>query len=94
MSRRALGSEQASQFSTNQSIVPEFGRALCPQATKKLIAGKLFQSVNKLKLQVKIRRLIGLQDSYQDRLVLFSEIMYDEFHVPDVLIVLANSQGH
>ena len=34
-----LESEQASQFSTNQSIVPEFGRALCPQATKKLFAG-------------------------------------------------------
>ena len=30
--------------------------------------------------------LIGLQDSYQDRLVLCNVHMYDEFHVPDVLI--------
>ena len=32
--------------------------------------------------------LIGLQDSYQDidRLVLCNVYMYDEFHVPDVLI--------
>ena len=37
--------------------------------------------------QVKKKGLIGLQDSYQDRLVLFSIHMYDEFHVPDVLIV-------
>ena len=32
--------------------------------------------------------LIGLQDSYQDRLVLFDVHLYDKFHVPDVLIVL------
>ena len=43
---------------------------------------------------MKIRGLIGLQDSYQDRLVLFNVHMYDEFHVPDVLIVLPNSQGY
>ena len=36
----------------------------------------------------KKKGLIGLQDSYQDRLVLFNVHMYDEFHVPDVLIVL------
>ena len=35
---------------------------------------------------VKKKGLIGLQDSYQDRLVLFNMHMYDEFHVPDVLI--------
>ena len=40
------------------------------------------------KFQVKKKGLIGLQDSYQDRLVLFNMHMYDEFHVPDVLIVL------
>ena len=40
------------------------------------------------KFQVKKKGLIGLQDSYQDRLVLFNVHMYDEFHVPDVLIVL------
>ena len=40
------------------------------------------------KLQVKKKGLIGLQDSYQDRSVLFNVHMFDEFHVPDVLIVL------
>ena len=40
------------------------------------------------KFQVKKKGLIGLQDFYQDRLVLFIVHMYDEFHVPDVLIVL------
>ena len=43
------------------------------------------------KFQVKKKGLIGLQDSYQDQLVLFNVHMYDEFHglhVPDVLIVL------
>ena len=43
---------------------------------------------------MKITGLIGLQDSYQDRLVLFNVHMYDEFHAPDVLIVLPNSQGY
>ena len=32
--------------------------------------------------------LVGLQDSYQDQLVLSNVHTYDEFHVPDVLIVL------
>ena len=76
MSRRALGSEHASQFSTNQSIVAEFGRALCLQATERLT-----------KFQVK-KGLIAPQDSYQDELVLFIVHMHDEFHVPNVLIVL------
>ena len=40
------------------------------------------------KFQVKKKGLIGLQDSYQDWLVLFNVHMYDEFHVADVLIVL------
>ena len=40
------------------------------------------------KFQVKKKGLIGLQDSYQDRLVLINVHMYDEFHVPDMLIVL------
>ena len=31
---------------------------------------------------------MGLQDTYQDRLVFFNAHMYDEFRVPDVLIVL------
>ena len=41
------------------------------------------------KFQVKKNKgLIGLQDSYQDRLILFNVHMCDELHVPDVLIVL------
>ena len=32
--------------------------------------------------------VVGLQDSYQDQLVLSNVHTYDEFHVPDVLIVL------
>ena len=40
------------------------------------------------KFQVKKKGFIGLQDSYQDQLVLLNVHMYDEFHVPDVLIVL------
>ena len=35
--------------------------------------------------------MIGLEDSYQDRLVLFNMHMYDEFHVPDLLIVLLHT---
>ena len=31
---------------------------------------------------------MGLQDSYEDRLFLFNVHMYDEFYMPDVLIVL------
>ena len=44
MSRRALGSEHASQLSTNQLIVAEFRRALCFQATKRLICKKFVLS--------------------------------------------------
>ena len=36
----------------------------------------------------KKKGLIGLQDSYQNRLVLFNVHRYDEFYVPDLLIVL------
>ena len=39
--------------------------------------------------QVKKKGLIDLKDSYHDRLVLFNAHMYDEFHVPDVFIVLS-----
>ena len=35
----------------------------------------------------KKKGLMGVQDSYQDRLFLYNMHMYDEFHVPDVLIV-------
>ena len=44
------------------------------------------------KFQVKKNGLIGLQDSYQDRLVLFIVHMCNEFHVPHVLIVLLNTK--
>ena len=44
------------------------------------------------KFPVKKKGLIGLQDSYQDRLVLFNLHMYDEFHVPDVLIMWLDMQ--
>ena len=42
------------------------------------------------KFQVKKKKgLLGLRDSYQDQLVFFFNVhTYDEFHVPDVLIVL------
>ena len=68
MSRRALGSEHASQFSTGQSIVAEFRRALCFQAMKRLICKKVVlsgQESSKWK-----KDLVGLEESYQDRLVL------------------------
>ena len=39
--------------------------------------------------QVKKKKgLMGLQDSYEDRLFLFNVHMHDEFHVLDVLTVL------
>ena len=50
----ALGREHASQFSTNQSIVAEFRRALCFQATKRLICKKVCFKRSR-KFQVKRR---------------------------------------
>ena len=39
--------------------------------------------------QVKKKKgLIDLQDSYEDRLFLLNVHLYDEFHVPDVLVML------
>ena len=59
VSRRALGSGHASQFSTNEAIVAEFGRALWLQATKRLICRKVcFKRLTKF--QVKKRLLPGL----------------------------------
>ena len=52
--------------------------SVCLPATKRLFAIP----------REKKKGLIGLQDSYQDRLFLFNVYMYDEFHVPDVFIVL------
>ena len=52
-------------------------------------AAKLGNHLKRLtKFQEKKKRLIDLQDSYQDWLALFNVHRYDEFHVPDVLIVL------
>ena len=82
MSRRALGANTLLSFrQINQSSL-NFDE-LCLQATKRLFAEKLtkFQVIKK-------KCLIGLQDSYQGGLVLFDVHLYDEFHVPDVLIVL------
>ena len=46
------GSEHSSQFSTNQSIIAEFGRALLLQVTKRLICRKVcFRRI--IKFQVK-----------------------------------------
>ena len=54
MSRRALGSEHAPQFSTNQSIVTEFGRALSltgPKRFKNKICRKVcFNSLTKFQV--------------------------------------------
>ena len=54
MSCGALGSEYASQFSTNQSIVAECRRVLCFQATKRLICKKVCFKWSR-KFQVKRR---------------------------------------
>ena len=56
----------------------------------------LFKAVNKVPSE---KILIAPQDSYQDQLVLFIVHMHDEFHVPNVLVVLLymwrlNSQGY
>ena len=61
MSRRALGSEHASQFSTNQSIVAELRRALCYQATKRLICKKVcFKRSRKFPVKQRFGRRIKL----------------------------------
>ena len=57
-------------------------------SNEKVVCRKLcFKRLTKFQVKKK-KGLIGLQDSYQYRLVLFNMHMYDEFHVPDVLIVL------
>ena len=63
-----LGSEHASQFSTNQSIVAEFRLALCFQATKRLICKKVCFKRSRT-FQVK-KRFDRPTDFYQDWLVL------------------------
>ena len=49
----------------------------------------LQESFFKRLTKFKVRKgLIGLQDSYQHQLVLVNAHMYDQFHVPNVLILL------
>ena len=69
----------------NQSLLNFDGLCVCKQR-KGYLQKSLFKQL--AKFQVKKKGLIGLQDSYQDWLVLFNVHMYDEFHVADVLIVL------
>ena len=73
---RVLGSKHASQFSTNQLIVTEFGWAV-----SKVSSEKNFDRPARL---------------LQDWLVLFSvhTCMYDEFHVPDVLLHCCTCEGY
>ena len=80
VSHRALRSGHASQFSTNESIVAEFGRALWLQATKRSICRKV--CFKQLTSEKKALTRIGC------RFFFFNVHMYNEFHVPDVLIVL------
>ena len=58
-------------------------------SNKKVICRKVcFKRLTKFQVKKKRFDRPTLQDSYQDRLVLFNMHMYDEFHVPDLLIVL------
>ena len=55
--RDRLGIEHASQFSTNQSIVAEFIRALCFQATNRLICKKVcFKRSRKFQVKGRFHR--------------------------------------
>ena len=89
VSRRALGSEHASQFSTNQSTVAEFRRALCFQAMKRLIDKKVcFKRSRKFQVKKRFDRLRRVLPASVGSS--FNVHMYwdnDEFNVPDVLIV-------
>ena len=82
MSRRALGANTLLSF---RQINHFNGVCVCKQREGCFERLTTFQVKKKKK-----KGLIGLhaQDSYQDRLVLFNVLMYDVFHVPDVLIVL------
>ena len=84
MSRRALGSEHASQFEINQSIVVGSVSA----SNKNVNFVKVcFKRLSNFQVKKK-KRFDRPTDSYEDRLFLFNVHLYDEFHVPDVLIML------
>ena len=71
----------------NQSSLNFDGLCVCKQ--EKVVCRKVcFKRLTKFQVKKKRFDRPTLQDSYQDRLVLFNMHMYDEFHVPDVLIVL------
>ena len=75
----------------DKSIVAKYldGRALCLQATKRYL--KLYlQKSSKLKR----KGLIGLQDSFQDLLVLFNMHMSGGICMMNVVIVLLWSELH
>ena len=82
MSRRALGSEHASQFEINQSIVVGSVSASNKNVNFVKVCFKRLSN-----FQVKKKRFDIPTDSYEDRLFLFNVHLYDEFHVPDVLIM-------
>ena len=101
MSRRVLGSKHASQFSINQSIIAEFRRALCFQATKRLICKKVcFKLSTKFQVKKRFDRprrllpgLVGSSFNVHNYILICNE----EFNVPDVLIVFLwrlNSQRY
>ena len=59
------------------------------ESNEKVVCRKVcFKRLTKFQVKKKRFDRPTLQDSYQDRLVLFNMHMYDEFHVPDLLIVL------
>ena len=100
VSRGALGSEHVSQFSTNQSIVGEFRRALCFQATKRLICKKVcFKRSRKFQVKEMFdrpRRLLpgSVGSSFNVHMYWY---VLKNLNVPDVLIVflwILNSQGY
>ena len=93
MSRRALGSEHASQFSTNQSIVAEFRRALCFQAKVCFKRSRKFQVKKRFD---RPRRLLPGSVGSSFNVHMYWYVM-KKFNVPDVLIVFLwrlNSQGY
>ena len=86
MTRRALGANTLLSFRQISQLSLNFDGSVSATNDKVVCRKDCFKRLTKF--QVKKKGLIGLQDSYQDWLVLFNVHMYDEFHVPDVLIVL------
>ena len=88
MSRRALEANTLLSFrQINQSSL-NFDGSVSASNEKVVCRNVCFKRLISKIPSEKKKGLIGLQESYQDQLVLFNVHMYDEFHVPDVLIVL------